>query len=41
MITIAHPEQSSAELKTFLQCYIEIGPVVSDKKIIKVFYIDI
>ena len=26
---------------TFLQNYIEIGPVVSDKKIFKVFYIDI
>ena len=26
---------------TFLQHYIEIGPVVSDKKIFKVFYIDI
>ena len=25
---------------TFLQNYIEIGPVVSDKKIFKVFYID-
>ena len=25
----------------FLQNYIEIGPVVSDKKIFKVFYIDI
>ena len=27
--------------ETFLLGYIEIGPVVSDKKIIKVFYIDI
>ena len=26
---------------TFLQNYIEIGPVVSDKMIFKVFYIDI
>ena len=26
---------------SFLQNYIEIGPVVSDKKIFKVFYIDI
>ena len=26
---------------TFLQNYIEIGPVVSDKKIFKVSYIDI
>ena len=26
---------------TFLQNYMEIGPVVSDKKIFKVFYIDI
>ena len=26
---------------TFLQNYIEIGPVVSDKNIFKVFYIDI
>ena len=26
---------------TLLQNYIEIGPVVSDKKIFKVFYIDI
>ena len=26
---------------TFLQNYIIIGPVVSDKKIFKVFYIDI
>ena len=26
---------------TFLQNYIEIGPVVSDKKIFKIFYIDI
>ena len=26
---------------TFLQNYIEISPVVSDKKIFKVFYIDI
>ena len=27
--------------ETFLPCYIEIGPVISDKKIFKVFYIDI
>ena len=27
--------------ETFLQNYIEVGPVVSDKKIFKVFYIDI
>ena len=26
---------------TFLPCYIEIGPVVSDNKIFKVYYIDI
>ena len=26
---------------TFMQNYMEIGPVVSDKKIFKVFYIDI
>ena len=26
---------------TFLQNYMEIGPVVSDKKIFKLFYIDI
>ena len=26
---------------TFLQNYIETGPVVSDKKIFKLFYIDI
>ena len=26
---------------TFLPSYIEIGPVVSDKKIFKLFYIDI
>ena len=69
MITIAHPEQRSGELKKkvpppwrpwFLtyhdglnnlgrklqkkhscRCYIEIGPVVSDKKIFKLFCIDI
>ena len=36
-------EQSSLRITkgTFLQNYIEIGPVVSDKKIFKVFYIDI
>ena len=27
--------------KKFLQRYTKIGPVVSDKKIIKIFYIDI
>ena len=27
--------------ETFLQNYVEIGPVVSDKKIFKVFYTDI
>ena len=27
--------------ETFLQSYIEIGPVVSEKKIIKIFCIDI
>ena len=27
--------------ESFLQCYTEIGPVVYDKKIIKIFYIDI
>ena len=27
--------------ETFLQNYIEISPVVSEKKILKVFYIDI
>ena len=27
--------------ETFLQNYMEIGPVVSDKKIFKVFYTDI
>ena len=26
---------------TFLQNYIEIGPVVSDQKVFKVFYLDI
>ena len=36
-------EQSSSRITkgTFLQNYIEIGPVVSDKKIFKVFYTDI
>ena len=29
VITIAHPEHSSGELKTFLPSYIEIGPLVS------------
>ena len=35
-------EQSYSRITkgTFLQNYIEIGPVVSDKKIFKVFYID-
>ena len=36
-------EQSWSRItkKTFLQNYIEIGLVVSDKKIFKVFYTDI
>ena len=36
------PEQSWYRITkgTFLQNYMEIGPVVSDKKIFKVFYID-
>ena len=36
-------ELSSSRItkETFLQNYIEIGPVVSDKKIFKLFYIDI
>ena len=36
-------EQSCKRItkETFLQNYMEIGPVVSDKKIFKVFYTDI